>query len=59
MDDICDRFQSEPWAAPRHAEPFFTESEPCLDCGLPVEDCQCNIPDEPILPSSEWPHHGR
>ena len=30
------------------AEPFFTVAEPCEDCGRPVEECACSIPDEPL-----------
>jgi hypothetical protein len=32
------------------AEPFYAISEPCEDCGRPVDDRQCSIPDEPICP---------
>ena len=54
MDDVCDRFTSEPYAMPRRpVEPFFTESIPCEDCGHPVEDCVCDIPDEPVCPVLE------
>jgi hypothetical protein len=68
MDDVCDRFTSEPYAMPRRrAEPFFVESLPCEACGRPAErrewnaehqlmigvGCACTEPDEPVCPVLE------
>jgi hypothetical protein len=51
MDDVCDRFTSEPYALPRRApEPFFVESLPCEACGRPAA---CSEPDEPVCPALE------
>jgi hypothetical protein len=43
MDDICDRFPSEPYRMPRRQpEPFFTELPPCEACGRPAERREWN-----------------
>jgi hypothetical protein len=34
----------------RFAEPFFSTEPPCVDCGHPLSECVCNIPDEPVCP---------
>ncbi len=71
MNDITDRFQSEPFSLPRRTpEPFYTEALPCESCGRPAQErtfdpdsglwigvnCVCvTIPDEPICSALEGP----
>jgi hypothetical protein len=71
MNDITNRFQSEPFRAPRRQPaPFFTEALPCESCGRPAEtrtldagsglligvDCVCiTEPSEPMCPALEGP----